>query len=62
MTGKVKFFDQEKGFGFIISDDNQELFVHHTGCVDKIKQDDEVTFEEESGPRGPKAIEVQLKS
>jgi len=45
-TGKVKFFNKSKGFGFIVRDDNgEEVFVHATGLVDEIHQDDSVSFE-----------------
>ena len=61
-TGKVKFFNQQKGFGFILDDDSQkDVFVHVTGLVDKIKDDDEVSFEIVEDRRGPKAINVRLK-
>ncbi len=61
-TGKVKFFNQQKGFGFILDDESQkDVFVHVTGLVDKIKDDDEVSFEIVEDRRGPKAINVRLK-
>jgi CspA family cold shock protein len=44
--GHVKFFNETKGFGFIVEEDtNKEYFVHVTGLVDKIKENDEVEFE-----------------
>jgi cold shock protein len=60
-SGKVKFFNISKGFGFIIADDGKELFFHFTGTIDKVTGDDLVTFEIEEGKRGPKAINIQLK-
>ena len=49
-TGKVKFFNVTKGFGFVISDDDQkEYFVHATGLTDKIQDNDDVVFEIEEG-------------
>jgi CspA family cold shock protein len=61
-TGKVKFFNQQKGFGFILDDESQkDVFVHVTGLIDKIKDDDEVTFDIVEDRRGPKAINVRLK-
>jgi CspA family cold shock protein len=61
-TGKVKFFNQQKGFGFIVDDENsKEVFVHVTGLIDKIKDDELVTFEVVEDRRGPKAINVKLQ-
>ena len=61
-TGKVKFFNQQKGFGFIVDDETQkEVFVHVTGLIDKIKDDDLVNFEVVEDHRGPKAIDVKLQ-
>ncbi len=61
-TGKVKFFNQQKGFGFILDDETQkDVFVHVTGLIDKIKDDDLVTFEIVEDRRGPKAINVRLR-
>ena len=61
-TGKVKFFNQQKGFGFILDDETgKDVFVHVTGLIDKIKDDDEVTFDIVEDRRGPKAINVRLK-
>ena len=61
-TGKVKFFNQQKGFGFIVDDEtSKEVFVHVTGLIDKIKDDDLVTFEVVEDRRGPKAINVKMQ-
>jgi cold shock protein len=61
-TGKVKFFNQQKGFGFIVDDDtSKEVFVHVTGLIDKIKDDDLVSFEVVEDRRGPKAINVKMQ-
>ena len=61
-TGKVKFFNQQKGFGFIVDDETQkEVFVHVTGLIDKIKDDDLVNFEVVEDRRGPKAIKVKMQ-
>ena len=59
MKGKVKFFNQEKGFGFITADDGKEVFVHESG-IEKgpIDENDEVSFEVEEGDKGPKAVKV----
>ncbi len=59
-TGKVKFFNETKGFGFILDDvSNEEIFVHATGLVDKVRQDDSVTYELTEGKRGMNAINVK---
>ncbi len=59
-TGLVKFFNEAKGFGFIKMDDSgDEIFVHVSGLVDKIKQDDRVSFDVTEGKKGPNAINVK---
>lgn len=59
-TGKVKFFNETKGFGFILEDDtNQEIFVHHSGLIDKIRENDLVTYEISEGRKGPNAVNVK---
>lgn len=59
--GIVKFFDETKGFGFIKdADSSKEYFVHVSGLVDKIKENDEVTFDLEEGKRGINAVNVKL--
>lgn len=58
-TGIVKFFNQEKGYGFIADQETKdEFFVHADSLVDEIKDNDKVTFEVASGPKGPVAINV----
>lgn len=60
-TGTVKFFNNSKGFGFIKDNDsNEEIFVHISGLVDEIREDDEVTFETTQGKKGLNAINVRL--
>jgi len=61
MNGTVKFFNPVKGFGFIKDKDSaNEYFVHVTGCIDTINENDEVQFELKDGPRGKSAINVKL--
>jgi CspA family cold shock protein len=59
--GKVKFFNETKGFGFIKADDTQQdVFVHVSGLIDEIQQDDEVSFDIEQGKKGLIAVNVKL--
>jgi CspA family cold shock protein len=59
--GTVKFFNASKGFGFIIPDGGgQEIFVHSTGLIDQIRENDKVEFEVESGRKGPNAVKVKV--
>lgn len=60
-TGTVKFFNETKGFGFIKdAESGNEYFVHVTGLVDKIKDNDNVTFEVREGKKGLNAVNVKL--
>jgi CspA family cold shock protein len=62
-TGKVKWFNDQKGFGFISSEQNRDVFVHHTvieGSGFRTLEDGEaVEFEAESSPKGLKATRVR---
>ncbi|MBN2350204.1 MAG: cold shock domain-containing protein [Bacteroidales bacterium] len=59
--GKVKFFNESKGFGFIKdAESDNEYFVHVSGLIDRIKEDDEVTFELKEGKKGLNAVNVKL--
>ena len=63
IQGTVKFFNEEKGFGFIKhSDSSKETFVHANGLIDKIKADDKVEFEVQQGSKGPNAVNVRRVS
>jgi CspA family cold shock protein len=59
--GTVKFFNETKGFGFIKEEEtNKEYFVHVSGLVDKINENDAVTFELQDGKKGLNAVDVRL--
>lgn len=61
MRGIVKFFNNEKGYGFIKNNTNgEEVFVHSTGIIDKIKENDEVEFEMQQGRKGMNAVNVTI--
>ena len=59
--GTVKFFNESKGFGFIVpSDGGEDLFVHVSGLTDEIREKDRVTFEVQNGKKGLNAVNVRL--
>ena len=59
--GTVKFFNETKGFGFIIdAASGQEIFVHVSGLVDKIREGDTVTYESQRGKKGMNAVNVKI--
>lgn len=59
-NGKVSFFDSSKGFGFIIdTENNEKYFVHVSGLLDPIEENDKVTFELEKGLKGMNAVRVK---
>jgi len=61
-TGKVKWFNTEKGFGFIVQEDNKDLFVHFKdvlGGIESLKENDEVEFEVAEGRKGLQAVNVK---
>ncbi|MGJ1205676.1 cold-shock protein [Sphingobacterium endophyticum] len=59
--GKVKFFNNTKGFGFITPNDGgQDLFVHSTGLRDNIRENDNVTYDVERGQKGLNATNVRI--
>jgi cold shock protein len=59
--GTVKFFNQSKGYGFIKdSETTEEYFVHVSGLVDEVKENDKVTFDLQEGRKGLNAVNVKL--
>jgi CspA family cold shock protein len=60
-TGTVKFFNEEKGFGFITpANGGKEVFVHSSGLIEKVRQNDTVVFEMADGKKGPNAVNVRV--
>lgn len=60
MQGTVKFFNEAKGFGFIrVANSSEDIFVHSSGLIDKIRENDKVEFEQERGKKGMNAVKVR---
>lgn len=63
-TGKIKKLVRERGFGFITDTDGREVFFHQSALVDiqfdALREDQEVEFEVEKSPKGPRAINVKV--
>jgi len=64
LKGKVKWFDTKKGFGFIQSEEGNDIFVHYTSIVSEgfknLMEGQEVTFEITEGKKGPQASKVEI--
>jgi cold shock protein len=62
--GTVKWFNEQKGFGFISSEDGSDYFVHHSSILGEgfktLAEGAKVEFEIEQGDRGPKAVQVSV--
>ena len=65
-SGKVKWFDNRHGFGFIIQETGPDVFVHHSAIVGEgfktLNEGEEVSFEIVTSAKGPKAHNVQRQS
>jgi len=59
-NGTVKFFNTEKGFGFIKEENGSEIFVHVSGLIDQISENDNVEYEVQEGKKGLNAVKVKL--
>ena len=60
-SGTVKFYNESKGFGFIIDNSSkEEIFVHASGLVDKVQEGDVVTYNTERGKKGMNAVDVKI--
>jgi len=59
-TGTVKFYNEAKGFGFITDESGKDIFVHATGLIDEIRENDSVSFEVTEGKKGPNAVSVTV--
>ncbi len=61
MQGTVKFFNEAKGFGFIKpTDSSEDIFVHSSGLIDEIRENDQVQYDVEKGKKGMNAVNVKV--
>lgn len=64
MSGTVKWFNSDKGFGFITGDDGKDVFAHYSQIISNgfktLEEGQKVTFDLAQGPKGPQAENIQL--
>ena len=60
MEGTVKFFNNSKGYGFIVTETGEDVFVHSSGIIDQIQENDKVEFDMEEGKKGMNAVNVKI--
>jgi CspA family cold shock protein len=64
VDGRVKWFDDKKGYGFISTETHGDVFVHYTSIEGHgfrtLKEDQSVSFEIEDSPKGPQAVKVEI--
>ncbi|REH52622.1 putative cold-shock DNA-binding protein [Tenacibaculum gallaicum] len=59
--GIVKFFNSSKGFGFITSSESgEDIFVHNSGLIDDVRENDKVRYDTEQGKKGLNAFNVEI--
>ncbi|HVS92726.1 MAG TPA: cold shock domain-containing protein [Mucilaginibacter sp.] len=59
--GTVKFFNNQKGFGFISQDETRtDVFVHSSGLIDQVYENDRVSYDVENGKKGLNAVNVKV--
>ncbi len=59
--GVVKFFNETKGFGFIVPNSGEaEIFVHSSGLIDQVRENDNVSYDVEQGRKGLNAVNVKV--
>ncbi len=58
--GTVKFFNESKGFGFITTETGEDIFVHNSGLVHEIRENDKVKYNTQEGRKGLNAIDVEV--
>jgi CspA family cold shock protein len=63
-SGVVKWFDENKGYGFILEENGADVFVHCSGIIGDgrraLKEGDQVVFEIQTAPKGPAAVDVMV--